>query len=133
MLSIEGEHHCGGHDGDGARFLDDDACCCKFQCKNRKSNKQYTTFAVFFLFSLNMNIDQFTLRDLHVGQRATIVTVSETSHACTLLSMGVKPHVEVLVIRISPFAGALYIKIGNNYMAIRKEEAQTIFVKILDE
>jgi len=75
-----------------------------------------------------MNTEALTLDKLSHGVDAKIVEVSDSSYACTLLTMGILPNVKISVLRSSPFGQALYVKVGNNYIALRKEESKSITV-----
>lgn len=75
-----------------------------------------------------MSNHPITLDLLPYGVSAKIIEVSETSYACTLLTMGILPNVTISVLRSSPFGQALYVKVGDNYIAMRRKESQSITV-----
>jgi len=75
-----------------------------------------------------MNTTAVSLDKLPHGVDAKIIEVSESSYACTLLTMGILPNVTVCVLRSSPFGRSLYVKVGNNYVAMRKIESHSITV-----
>lgn len=46
-----------------------------------------------------------------------------------LMAMGVLPGSQVRVVRKSPFGGGCYVKVDNFFLALRKEEADSIVLK----
>jgi ferrous iron transport protein A len=71
-----------------------------------------------------------TLLDLSLGQSATIAVVNETNLTCKILNLGLLPGTRVKMVRKSPFGGAYYIKLGSHQLAVREEEAASIFIEI---
>lgn len=80
-----------------------------------------------------MNTTVVTLDKLPYGVDAKIIEVAESSYACTLLTMGILPHVKISVLRSSPFGQSLYVKVGGTYVAMRKREGQSITVRPIKE
>lgn len=60
-----------------------------------------------------------------------VVSIDLGSFTCKLLSLGILPKSRVIMVRRSPFGDAYYIKIENYQMAVRKSEADTIFIRKL--
>lgn len=46
-----------------------------------------------------------------------------------LLAMGILPGSRLEVVREAPFGGGLVVKVDNNYLALRKQEAACILLK----
>lgn len=46
-----------------------------------------------------------------------------------LLAMGVLPGSKIRVVREAPFGGGIVVKVDNNYLALRKQEAACILLK----
>jgi Fe2+ transport system protein FeoA len=46
-----------------------------------------------------------------------------------LMAMGVLPDSQVRVVRKSPFGGDCYVKVDNFFLALRREEADSIMLK----
>ena len=44
--------------------------------------------------------------------------------------MGIMPGTEVRIVKKTPFGGPIQIKLNNNYIIIRKEDAQMIEVEV---
>ena len=45
------------------------------------------------------------------------------------MAMGVLPDSQVRVVRKSPFGGDCYVKVDNFFLALRREEADSIMLK----
>ena len=70
-----------------------------------------------------------TLYDLNINTPATINSLNSTNVFCGRLSeMGVLPGSLVRVVKKNPFGGPIEIKLNNSYLAIRKEDAELIFI-----
>ena len=67
-----------------------------------------------------------TLATLKEGQEGLIHEFTDDLMASKLLSMGVLPGKLLRLIRRLPFGGGLYIKIGEQNIALRLEEAKNI-------
>jgi ferrous iron transport protein A len=50
-----------------------------------------------------------------------------------LLELGALKNTPIEVVRISPFGDPIELKIGNTYIAIRKNEADKIYVELFKE
>ena len=70
-----------------------------------------------------------TVIDLRVGELGYIKSCQNQHYACKLLALGLLPKATVRVVRKAPFGGALYIKIGNHQVALRKEEAVALIIE----
>ena len=71
------------------------------------------------------------LTSLLPGESGIVARIIEGSFTCKLLSLGILPKVQVLMVRKAPLGDAFYIKLENHQLAIRKSEAETIFVEKL--
>ena len=73
------------------------------------------------------------LYELQNNESAIIEELTVNEHAETRLSeMGVMPGTIIRMIRKNPFGGPIQLKVNNYYLAIRKEDALKINVKIDD-
>jgi ferrous iron transport protein A len=62
------------------------------------------------------------------GVKATIIEFSNGFIAGKLMAMGLLPGTSVELVRRSPFGNTLYIRSGNQYVALRDNEASSILV-----
>jgi ferrous iron transport protein A len=74
-----------------------------------------------------------TLDMLQPGQSAYVAKLNENIYTCKLMNLGILPKTRVTVIRKAPFGGALYIKIDNYQMAMRPNEAASIYIKDIQD
>ena len=72
-----------------------------------------------------------TLSKIKVGTCGTIRQFTDDHMASKMLSMGILPGKVLKLIRKAPFGGGLYIKVGDNNIAVRDIEAQNILIEIL--
>jgi ferrous iron transport protein A len=72
-----------------------------------------------------------TIATLKKGQRATILEFSVDVVPLKLLEMGCLPGNEVELVQIAPFQDPLYLNINGSHLAIRKETAEKIEVKLI--
>lgn len=75
--------------------------------------------------------DLETLSKLKVGACGKIRQFTNDHMACKMLSMGILPGKILKLVRRAPFGGGLYIKVGDNNIAVRDIEAQNILIEIL--
>ncbi len=68
------------------------------------------------------------LWDLQKGEESTVKNFNDSALACKLLTIGIVPKARIAMIRKSPFGGAVCIRLGGTYIAIRKSEALCILV-----
>ncbi len=79
---------------------------------------------------LNLNkIEIMTVYDLKKGQSGLIKSIHTDNYTCKLLTLGLLPKAIVTFVRLSPFGGALYLKIDDHHIAIREEEAKSIEIE----
>jgi Fe2+ transport system protein FeoA len=71
------------------------------------------------------------LSSLYPGESGLIMNIDEGLYTCKLLCLGLVPKARVTLVRKSPLGDAYYIKIENHQMAVRKSEANTIFIQKL--
>jgi Fe2+ transport system protein FeoA len=70
-----------------------------------------------------------TLASLKPGESAFVTLLDEGSYTCKLLNLGILPKAKVTMVRKSPFGGAFYIKLEGHQLAVRTEEAETIYIE----
>ena len=70
-----------------------------------------------------------TVLDLEIGEEGTILDFTEANVACKLLTIGLVPESKVSLIRKSPLGGAVCLKLGNTFVAVRNREAKAIIIK----
>ena len=70
-----------------------------------------------------------SLSRLKIGQEAILDSFQVSSIHQRLLAMGITPGVSVRVVRVMSGNGNLYVRIGGRNLALRREEADVIFVK----
>ncbi len=70
-----------------------------------------------------------TLASLKPGESAFVTLLDEGSYTCKLLNLGILPKAKVTMVRKSPFGGAFYIKLERHQLAMRTEEAETIYIE----
>lgn len=72
-----------------------------------------------------------TINELSPGQKATIIKINKGEVARNrLLSMGITPGSTVTILARHPFRGPVTIDLGNSRMAIGREIARAIEVKL---
>lgn len=77
-----------------------------------------------------MDNTDLTLDQIPMNTEVFIKQVKQTTYACTLLTMGMLPDVKVRILRKSPIGQSMYVKVGNNFVAMRKSECESIIVTI---
>ena len=73
----------------------------------------------------------FPLDQLAVGQKAIIESIETDFLPLKLIEMGCLPGNEISLLYLAPFSDPLYLKIDKVHLAIRKEFARYIMVKLL--
>ena len=71
------------------------------------------------------------LDQLTKGELATIETIETDKLPFKLIEMGCLPGNEISLIQKAPLNDPLYLKIDESHLAIRKETAQHIFVRLI--
>jgi ferrous iron transport protein A len=72
------------------------------------------------------------LDQLALGEQAKIETIKTDKLPLKLIEMGCLPGNIISLIQKAPFNDPLYIKIDESHLAIRKETAKDIFVRLID-
>jgi len=72
------------------------------------------------------------LDQLTKGELATIETIETDELPLKLIEMGCLPGNKISLIQKAPFNDPLYLKIDESHLAIRKETAQRIFVRLIN-
>ena len=67
---------------------------------------------------------------LKAGTLGKLTHFTNDHIAGKLMSMGALPGSIVEIIRVAPFRGGYYLKIDGNCIAIRKQEAENIFLSV---
>ena len=65
------------------------------------------------------------------GELATIETIETDKLPLKLIEMGCLPGNNISLIQKAPFNDPLYLKIDESHLAIRKETAKYIFVRLI--
>ena len=71
------------------------------------------------------------LDQLTKGEQATIETIETDQLPLKLIEMGCLPGNSISLIQKAPFNDPLYLKIDESHLAIIKETAQHIFVRLI--
>lgn len=66
------------------------------------------------------------------GEKARIETIETDKLPLKLIEMGCLPGNKISLIQKAPFNDPLYLKIDESHLAIRKETAQHIFVRLIE-
>jgi len=75
-----------------------------------------------------------TLDELPIGASARVLAIGGSgSVARRLMEMGVVPGAPVSVIKAAPLGDPLEVRVRNYHLALRRTEAQTITVAMIDE
>ncbi len=70
-----------------------------------------------------------TVLDLAIGEEAIVKDFKEASVACKLLTIGIVPQTRISLIRKAPFGGAVCLKLGRTFVAVRNAEAKAIILE----
>lgn len=71
-----------------------------------------------------------TLAELKKGEKAIIIDVSSNDIPLKLLEMGCLPGNFVQLLQVAPFSDPMYLNINDSHVAIRRETAKHIIIKI---
>ena len=72
------------------------------------------------------------LYNLNINETAKISSLNNSDESISRLSeMGIMPGTKVRIVKKNPFGGPIQLKLNNNYIIIRKEDAQMIEIDIL--
>lgn len=71
-----------------------------------------------------------TLAELKKGEKAVIIDVSSNDIPLKLLEMGCLPGNLVEVVQVAPFSDPMYLNINDSHVAIRRETAEHVIIKI---
>ena len=74
-----------------------------------------------------------TIASLKIGQKAIIKDFSVDVIPLKLLEMGCLPGNEVSLIQEAPFKDPLYLTVNGSHLAIRKEMASKIEIKLVNK
>jgi ferrous iron transport protein A len=70
------------------------------------------------------------LSDLKIGEKAIILDVNIEEIPLKLLEMGCLPGNEIQLLQKAPFGDPLYFNINDSYVAIRKETATEVTIRL---
>lgn len=73
---------------------------------------------------------KITLAELKRGQQGIIIDVSSDFIPLKLIEMGCLPGNTVELLQVAPFSDPMYLNINDSHVAIRKETAQHVIIKI---
>lgn len=78
-----------------------------------------------------MNIEnEISLVNLKENEEGNIVHFTDERTASKLISMGVLPGKTLKLVRRVPFGGGLYVKVEEQNIGLREDEARHIFIKL---
>lgn len=69
------------------------------------------------------------LFDFKVNQKGRVIRIEDNPVAAKLMEFGILPGANFHVLSKASFQGPIFIRIGNNRIALRKEEASVIFAE----
>ncbi len=64
-----------------------------------------------------------------LGSSGIVAQFTNNQIGSKLLAMGVLPGNKIEVVREAPFGGGVIVKVDNNFLALRKQEAACILLK----
>lgn len=70
-----------------------------------------------------------TVADLKEGESAYVSVLDENIYTCKLLNLGLLPRAQVTMVRQAPFGDACYIRLDGYQLAMRRNEAKTIYIE----
>ncbi len=70
-----------------------------------------------------------TVLDLNIGEEALVKDYTDTRIACKLLTIGIVPNTPIALIRKAPFGGAVCLRLGATFVAVRRSEAKSILIQ----
>lgn len=73
-----------------------------------------------------------TLAELRIGERAEIIGFTDALLSLKLLEMGCLPGSEIEMTHLAPFGDPLAIKVSGYTLTMRKDEAATIQINLLN-
>ena len=78
----------------------------------------------------NVQVRNKTLAELEIGAHARILSVEGDGEVSRrLLEMGVTPGAPVRVVKNAPFGCPMEIRVRNSHLALRRSEADSIFIE----
>jgi len=70
-----------------------------------------------------------SLKSLRPGESGVLLSLSDERFLTKLMTLGLFPGSIVKLVRYAPFGGSVYVKVNNNQIALRNEEASLIFIE----
>jgi len=75
-----------------------------------------------------------TLNNLKIGQKGKVIRISgDPAIKRRLLDMGIVPNVEVKVEKLAPLGDPIDILVKGYHLTLRKEEASSITVEVIEK
>ncbi|MEN7546372.1 FeoA family protein [Rapidithrix thailandica] len=74
-------------------------------------------------------IVQRNLSELQEGESSKVSGFVDQEIAVKLLEMGLLPGCSIKLLRTAPFGCPLYLKVNQNYLALRRKEAANIILE----
>lgn len=71
-----------------------------------------------------------TAADLPIGQAGIIETIASNELSSKLVQMGFLPNKKITVLRKTLTGSPLYIQLGEQFIALRQEEAELIILRL---
>ena len=71
-----------------------------------------------------------TLDTLPIGQTAIIDAIAPSQLSSKLVQMGFLPNKKITILRKTLFGNPLYVQLGEQFMAMRQEEAALIIIRL---
>jgi len=71
-----------------------------------------------------------TLDTLPIGQTAIIDAIAPSQLSSKLAQMGFLPNKKVTILRKTIFGNSLYLQLGEQFIALRQEEAALIIIRL---
>ena len=72
-----------------------------------------------------------TIDDLHIGEKAIVLTVSHSAISSKMAEMGLVEGVEVCVAFKAPFGDPIAIELNGTLLSLRRKEASLINIRLL--
>jgi len=69
-----------------------------------------------------------TVLDLKEGEEGLVKDFKDSRIACNLLTIGIIPDTPISLVRKAPFGGAVCLKLGRTFVAVRSAEAKSILI-----
>ncbi len=85
---------------------------------------------MFLLYVFLCKLSNLTIQELQIGQKATILEISNPEWENTLMELGFMPGRDLEILFKAPFGGPLAVQIGETLLSMRRNEASAVLVQI---